>query len=80
MALYLLWHRHEPAECRFAYAAWHGFDSPLRHRSALSTCEQGGHETWWVVEAADGDVATAHLPFFVASRSTVRPVSLVQIP
>jgi hypothetical protein len=42
MATFVLCHRHEPAECRFAFAAWRGFDSPLRHATALASCAVGG--------------------------------------
>jgi hypothetical protein len=35
MAIYLLDHRHEPNECSVVFAAWKGFDSVLRDRSAL---------------------------------------------
>ena len=38
MPLFLLHHRHVPAECAAAFAAWTGFESPLRHESAASTC------------------------------------------
>lgn len=80
MARYLLHHRHEPSECGAAFAAWKGFDSPLRREAALSTCLEGGHAVWWEVEAMDGDAALALLPPFVAHRTTVVPVSEVSIP
>src|SRR3954449_3245731 len=40
MPLFLLHHQHAPAECAAAFAAWPGFDSPLRGEAAASTCLQ----------------------------------------
>jgi hypothetical protein len=69
MASFLLHHRHDPAECGAAFAAWRGFDSPLRHHAAPSTCLAGGHALWWQVEAHDVTAALALLPTFVARRT-----------
>jgi hypothetical protein len=80
MARFLLDHRHSPAECACAFAAWLGFDSPLRHHAAASTCIAGGHAVWWQVEAPDRDAALALLPGFVAERTEVRRVHDVLIP
>lgn len=80
MALYLLCHRHEPTECRFAFAAWHGFDSPLRHGTTIASCVQGGHALWWTVDALDPGAALEQLPAYVAERTEVIPVSEVAIP
>jgi hypothetical protein len=80
VATYLICHRHEAAECRFAYAAWKGVDSPLRHRAAMSSCAKGGHELWWTLEAPDGPAALAQLPPFIAERSDATEVSEVLIP
>jgi hypothetical protein len=80
MACYLITHRHDPALCRVAFAAWKGFDSPLRHRSTLSSCVAGGHSIWWQVEADDAASALALLPAWVAQRSEAAPVRDVQIP
>jgi hypothetical protein len=77
---YLVCHRHEPAECRFAFAAWKGVDSPLRHSVAMSSCAGGGHELWWTIEASDESEALAQLPAFVAQRSRAIAVSEVRIP
>ena len=46
MPTFLLTHRHEPAECRYAYAAWLDFESPLRHQRADPSCMHGGHRLW----------------------------------
>ena len=80
MATYLICHRHEPAECRFAYASWKGVDSPLRHRFTMSSCAKGGHELWWTLEADDAPGALAQLPAFLAERSRAIEVSEVRIP
>ena len=74
MPRFLLVHRHEPDECRWAVAAWHGHDSPLRGTTALCSCVHGGHEVVWDVEAADEHAALALVPPFVAARARVVPV------
>ena len=80
MPVFLLAHRHEPNECNAAFAAWHGFDSPLRHGRAPSTCLAGGHGVWWRVEAPDLAGALALLPRYVAERTTAIEVRDVEIP
>lgn len=77
---YLVVHRHSADECRFAYAAWNGFDSPLRHRPALASCRSGGHRICWTVEADSCDAVRRLLPPYLASRAEVEPVSEVPIP
>ncbi len=77
MALYLLCHEHSAQECRVAFAAWKGFDSPLRHRSALASCATGDHRIWWKVEARDAASALAYLPPFVATRTVAIAVRAV---
>jgi hypothetical protein len=80
MATFLLHHRHTAAECAASFAAWAGFDSPLRHRRAASTCLAGDHSVWWQVNAPDGHTALALLPRFVAERTTIARVREVEIP
>ena len=80
MPTFLLCHRHTAAECRFAYAAWKGVDSPLRRRPAVSSCAKGGHMLWWTVEAPAVDDALGQLPFYVAERTDAFEVSQVPIP
>ena len=80
MALYLLSHQHEPHECAAAFAAWQGFDSPLRHGRVPSSCLAGGHGLWWHVAAPDAAGALALLPRFVAQRTTAIAVRDVDIP
>ena len=80
MPVYLLHHQHAAAECAAAFAAWTGFDSPLRHRPAASTCLAGGHALWWRVERTDARAALALLPRFVRERTGVTSVRDVEIP
>jgi hypothetical protein len=80
MARYLLEHRHQPSECGAAFAAWKGFDSPLRRAATIASCLEGGHKIWWVVEALDARTALELLPPYLAARTCVLPVSEVAIP
>ena len=80
MPCFLLHHRHEPGECGAAFAAWRGFSSELRHRTAASTCLYGGHAIWWRVQARDAVAALALLPPYVADRTTITEIRTVTIP
>lgn len=87
MSTFVLCHQHEPAECRFAFAAWRGFDSPLRHGQALASCGVRGsvatisrHTIFWTVEAADAETALGYLPAYLISRTQVVYVTEVPIP
>jgi hypothetical protein len=80
MPRFLLHHRHQPAECEAAFAAWQGFSSPLRRHQAPSTCLAGGHAVWWRVEAASREQALALLPDFVAHRMDPIEVRDIEIP
>jgi len=80
MATWVLAHAHEAVSCEIAYAAWSGYDSPLRRRSAIASCASGGHRIFWVVEAVDRDAALAQLPDWLAARTLVTEVSEVAIP
>ena len=77
---FMLSHRHEPQECRVAFASWHGYESPLRRQSALASCEEGGHSLWWTVDAESQADALAQLPPYVAERTDASRVSEVPIP
>jgi hypothetical protein len=77
---YLLHHQHQPNECAAAFAAWHGFQSPLRHGRVPSTCLAGGHGLWWRVEAGDSHEALGLLPRYVAQRTNPIEVREVDIP
>ena len=78
--LYMLSHVHTPAECGTAFAAWKGYDSPLRHTLALTSCVEGRHRAWWQVEATDAEAALAQLPPFVAERTVVDQAREVRVP
>ena len=80
MPFFLLHHQHDPAECAAAFAAWTGFDSPLRQRHAASTCLSGGHAVWWRVQAENAAAALALLPRYVARRTVPIEVRDVEIP
>jgi hypothetical protein len=76
----MLSHRHDPAECRVVFAAWRGFESPLRHLPTLASCAEGGHAMWWTVDAEHAEGALSQLPPYVAERTEATKVSEVQIP
>ncbi len=80
MPLFVLHHRHEADECPAVYAAWKGYDSPLRRMPALASCRHGGHSIWWNVEASDERSALELLPLYVSERSAAFAVSEVEIP
>jgi hypothetical protein len=80
MPRYLLAHRHGARECAVVFAAFKGYDSPLRHAPAIATCVSGGHGIWWIVDAAHAEGALALLPFYVATRTTAIAVTEVLIP
>jgi hypothetical protein len=80
MPYFLLNHTHQPHECAAAFAAWQGFDSPLRHGRVPSSCLAGGHGLWWRVNASDQAGALALLPRFVAERTVAVSVRDVEIP
>jgi hypothetical protein len=80
MPSYLLQHSHAPADCAVAFAAWNGYDSPLRHRPATSTCLTGGHTLQWRVDAADADAALALVPRLVRRTTVATQVRDVEIP
>jgi hypothetical protein len=87
MPTFVLTHRHKPEECTIAFAAWKGFESPLRQRAALSSCASSNrrpgedhHLIWWTVEAADRVAALALLPPYVAERTEITKADPVSIP
>jgi hypothetical protein len=57
MPSFLIQHRHEPDECGTAFAAWHGFQSPLRRQAALASCDRGDHAIYWMVSATTAEDA-----------------------
>src|SRR5262245_47264420 len=68
VARFLLEHRHEPKECGVVFAAFKGYESPLRHLPTLASCRSGGHAIWWTVDAEDESDALRLLPRYVAAR------------
>jgi hypothetical protein len=83
MASFMLTHRHAPDECPVAFAAWRGFESPLRHADATASCSAsagGDHVMWWAIEAAGRREALAQLPAWIADRTEVSEVGEVPIP
>jgi hypothetical protein len=83
--MFMLDHRHQRHECAVAFAAWRGFDSPLRHDAAFSSCAADNaagdqHRIWWTVDAVDARAALGMLPPYVAERTEVNTVSEVRIP
>jgi len=78
--MFLMTHRHSPEDCGVAFAAWRGFESPLRRRQTIASCMKGGHALWWTVDARDAEEALAQLPPFVADRTEVVEVREVSIP
>ena len=80
MATFLITHRHLPGECPVAFAAWHGFESPLRNEPAISGCLLNDHFLQWVVTADDAEEALSFLPPFVAERSEVSEVRKSPMP
>jgi hypothetical protein len=80
MTRYLLRHVHDPEECGVAFASFKGHDSPLRRQLTIASCDSGGHEIWWTVDARTERDALALLPYFVAQRTTATRVAEVQIP
>jgi len=53
MATFILAHAHDQAECQIVYAAWRGYDSPLRGLDAMASCANGDHRIYWTVDADD---------------------------
>jgi hypothetical protein len=80
---YLLLHTHGRDDCSIAFAAWRGYESPLRHERAAASCSNSTsseHRIWWELEATSGDQALAQLPPWVAERTEVNQIDEVTIP
>jgi hypothetical protein len=69
-----------PMSVAVAFAAWKGFDSPLRQRAVLCSCRSGGHRLWFVVPAATAGGARLQLPPYVAARTAAIDIGEVTIP
>ena len=77
---FVIYHRHEPSECGAVFASFQGFVSPLRQRPAAASCDHGGHDIWWFVQADTAARASELVPAYVAKRSAVTRVERVVIP
>lgn len=79
MATFILAHAHDEAECRIAYAAWRGYDSPLRGLAAMASCSAGDHHMFWTVDADTALDALKQLPPYLAERTHASEVRRVAI-
>jgi hypothetical protein len=80
MPRFMLEHTHTARECGVVFASFKAFDSPLRHQVTVGSCDFGTHHIWWDVEAATADEALAHLPRYVAERTTAIRVRDIHTP
>jgi hypothetical protein len=79
MATFILAHVHDQAECQVAYAAWRGYDSPLRGLDAMASCANGDHRIYWTVDADNASDALKQLPPYLAVRTHASEVRRVAI-
>lgn len=63
-----------------SFAAWKGFDSPLRSSGVTASCSWGGHDMWWDVEASDLTAALTMLPRYVADRAMAIRIEERELP
>jgi len=77
---FVIHHRHESNECGAVFASFQGFVSPVRRRSAPTSCRHGGHDIWWFVEAETTAQALALVPPYVAERASVTRIERIAIP
>jgi hypothetical protein len=80
MPRFLLEHQHTARECGVVFAAFKGFESPLRHRLTVGGCVFGTHRIWWEATAVTAAAALDQLPPFVAARTTATEVGAVRTP
>ena len=79
MATYVLAHTHGEADCRVVYAAWRGYESPLRGQIAFASCASGDHHMFWTVQADSPSEALNQLPPYLAQRTHVSETQEVTI-
>ena len=79
MPTFILAHVHDEAECRVVYAAWRGYDSPLRGLAAMVSCASGDHRMYWTVDADSAHEALRQLPPYLAERTHASEVRKVAI-
>jgi len=77
---FLLEHAHSAPECGVVFASFNAFDSPLRHRLTMASCDFGTHRIWWDVEATTAAAALAQLPRYVAERTTAIRIRDIRTP
>ncbi len=79
MSTFVLAHVHEQADCQVVYAAWRGYDSPLRGLDTMASCANGDHHMYWTVDAASAHDALQQLPPYLAQRTHASEVRRVAI-
>lgn len=79
MSQFVLAHAHDSSECHIVYAAWRGYESPLRGLEAMASCANGDHRVYWTVDAASAGDALRQLPPYLAARTEVSEVQPVTI-
>jgi hypothetical protein len=77
---FVIHHRHEHEECGAVFASFQGFSSRLRRQAAAVSCDHGGHDIWWCVEADTAAQALELVPHYVASRAHVTQIERTVIP
>jgi hypothetical protein len=80
MGSYVLCNTHLERECAAIFAAWRGFESPLRRHAPASACRWSDHRLWWEVEADSAAEALGQLPPFVADRTEAIRVIRAELP
>jgi hypothetical protein len=80
MPRFLLEHAHSARECGVVFASFKAFESPLRHRQTMGSCDFGTHRIWWDVEAVTAADALAKLPRYVAERTIAIRVRDMRMP
>jgi hypothetical protein len=80
MPRFMLEHAHSAHECGVVFASFKAFDSPLRRRRAVGSCDFGTHRIWWEAEAMTAEEALAQLPCYVARRTTAVRIGAVRTP
>jgi hypothetical protein len=80
MARFMLEHTHTARECGAVFASFKAFQTPLRHRATVGSCDFGGHRIWWQVEAESADDALAQLPRYVAQRTSAILIRELETP
>lgn len=79
MPTFILAHVHQDIECEVVYAAWRGYDSPLRGLAAMASCATGDHHIYWTVDANSLHDALNQLPPYLAERTHASEVRRVAI-